>query len=127
MPRFGADEDSATVGARLRLRRKALGLKQHDVAAAIGVTYQQVQKYEKGTNRLSCYACVKLAELLQCSVAELLGENADHEAVPPAVMATDGAVELVETYGRIKSRAGRRALLQMARVLVEGFPPDSTN
>src|ERR1700760_1316586 len=56
------------VGANLRVRRNAARMSQTDMAAALGVTFQQVQKYEKGTNRLSAGKLLTVASLLKVPV-----------------------------------------------------------
>jgi transcriptional regulator with XRE-family HTH domain len=108
------------VGARIRLRRKALGITQSELAQALGLTFQQVQKYERGVNRVSASVLVKIAQRLECPVSYLLGEEGggQHEQIAPSVMVTPGAVELLEIYARIKDRRARAALLSVAKALV---------
>jgi transcriptional regulator with XRE-family HTH domain len=68
------------VGHRLRQRRMLLGMSQESVAAAIGLTLQQIQKYENGTNRVGASRLWDLAQVLGCDVAyffEGLDENSD--------------------------------------------------
>ncbi|MBI3516003.1 MAG: helix-turn-helix transcriptional regulator [Proteobacteria bacterium] len=60
----GPDPVDVYVGARVRERRVALGMSQTDLAALIGLTFQQVQKYERGTNRLSASALWRAAKAL---------------------------------------------------------------
>lgn len=107
------------VGARIRLRRKTLGITQSELAEALGLTFQQVQKYERGVNRVSASVLVKIAKRLDCSVSFLLGEDGggEAEAISPAVMVTPGAVELLETYAKIGDRRARAALLSVAKAL----------
>jgi transcriptional regulator with XRE-family HTH domain len=69
MPKKGGPNPvDVHVGNRLRMRRLMLGLSQTAVADALGVTFQQVQKYEKGTNRVSASRLQLLAMLLQAPV-----------------------------------------------------------
>jgi transcriptional regulator with XRE-family HTH domain len=107
------------VGARIRLRRKALGITQSELAQALGLTFQQVQKYERGVNRVSASVLVKIAQRLDCPVAYLLGEEGGGaaEAIAPSIMVTPGAVELLEIYARIPDRRARAALLSVAKAL----------
>src|ERR1700704_2720329 len=56
------------VGANIRLHRNAARVSQTDLAAQLGVTFQQVQKYEKGTNRLSAGKLLTLANLLKVPI-----------------------------------------------------------
>ena len=61
------------IGARMRTRRRQLGLSQSDLAERLGVSFQQVQKYERGANRISASMLVRTARALQCPGAYLLG------------------------------------------------------
>lgn len=107
------------VGARIRLRRKQLGITQSQLADALGLTFQQVQKYERGVNRVSASVLVKIAKRLDCPVSYLLGEEGggQPEEIAPSVLVTPGAVELLEVYARIPDRRARAALLSVARAL----------
>jgi transcriptional regulator with XRE-family HTH domain len=58
-----------SMGNRLRLRRKVLGLSQEKLAQALGITFQQVQKYEKGANRISASRLQDIAKVLEVPVA----------------------------------------------------------
>lgn len=64
------------IGAHVRSRREALGMTQAGLASAIGVTFQQVQKYERGVNRIAASKLVLIAEALKCEPAELINEEA---------------------------------------------------
>ena len=59
------------VGSRVRMRRLMLGMSQSELADAIGLTFQQVQKYEKGTNRMVASRHMEIAHVLQVSVPSL--------------------------------------------------------
>lgn len=60
------------VGANIRARRKQMNMSQEGLAEAIGLTFQQVQKYERGMNRVSCSKLVEIAQALDCHPAALL-------------------------------------------------------
>lgn len=62
------------LGRYIRKRRRELGLSQDQLGRMVGVTFQQVQKYEHGTNRVSFSRLVEIAQSLNCSVAELIGD-----------------------------------------------------
>ena len=59
------------VGLRVRMRRKELGVSQERLADSLGITFQQVQKYERGANRVSASMITRVATTLGCSVADL--------------------------------------------------------
>ena len=71
----GADEVDAYVGARISLRRSALGLSQSALAQRIGVSFQQVQKYETGQNRISASRLHRVAAVLGASVESFFPEG----------------------------------------------------
>jgi len=90
--REGPDPIDVAVGARVRIRRRWLGLSQTQLANALGITFQQVQKYERGANRVSASMLVKIAAKLETTVAALVGEDgsAPVEAIIYAQLATPG-------------------------------------
>lgn len=70
------DPIDLAVGARIRQRRRQLGMSQTTLADGIGLTFQQCQKYERGANRVSASMLVKIAAKIGTSVAVLVGETA---------------------------------------------------
>jgi len=66
-------EDDEAIGRRIRAKRLARDLSQTELANRIGVTFQQVQKYEKGVNRVSGARLIQIADLLGMSITELMG------------------------------------------------------
>jgi transcriptional regulator with XRE-family HTH domain len=88
----GVGPFDAEIGNRLRAIRLARKLSQDHVAEALGVSFQQVQKYEKGTNRLSVGRLVQFCELFKCGPLEILGWGS--KPVGPAVS--------VETYKLVR-------------------------
>lgn len=110
------------VGSRVRTARIAAGLSQGALGEQIGLTFQQVQKYENGSNRISASKLVEIADTLGVSAAgflEGLGRGcADHA---PGVDATEGAHDLLSLYARLPPVL-RDAVLQLARTLVRGMP-----
>ena len=92
------------LGASIRQRRKGLGLSQTALADAIGLTFQQVQKYERGFNRVSFSRLVDIAHALDCRVVELIGDLDDSNVSQPtfrndaAHLRVDGGPELLAAY-----------------------------
>ena len=112
------DPIDIAVGARIRMRRKMLGVSQQGLAEVLGVTFQQVQKYERGTNRVSASMLVKIARRLDCTVASLVGEEGgvvDDSLAP--TLAVPGALELVEAFARIEDAQVRRRALELLTAL----------
>jgi transcriptional regulator with XRE-family HTH domain len=120
MTRQGPDPIDVAVGARVRIRRRWLGFSQTQLANALGITFQQVQKYERGSNRVSASMLVKIAAKLETTVAALVGEDgqAPVEAIIYAQLATPGATDLLAAFAQIPDGEARRALLTIATGLV---------
>jgi transcriptional regulator with XRE-family HTH domain len=111
------DADRA-VGLRITALRKAKGLSQTALGQAIGVTFQQVQKYEKGQNRIGAGRLREIAELLEVPVAALFPEPQDAKGDQVlGALRTPGAGELLHAYAAIPDEDARRALLVIARKL----------
>ena len=117
----GPDPIDVAVGLRLRTLRKSRSMSQEQLGRALGITFQQIQKYERGTNRISASMLVKSARALQVSPNTLLPDEGDPTPRSPAILTLlaqmRGVEELVETYARIKSPRLRRAVLQLSRSL----------
>lgn len=113
-------EVDVEVGRRIRLLRKTRGLSQTQLATAAGVTFQQLQKYEQGTNRVSASKLVQVAAHLGVPAAQLLGEGPDGSPERlPALQHPPELIELASALGQVKSPKVRRALQQLVRALSE--------
>ncbi len=117
----GPDPIDIAVGHRIRVRRKWLGVSQSVLAEHLGVSFQQVQKYERGANRVSASMLVRVAQKLETTVAELVGETspASGDASMFEKLAIPGAVQLLEAYASVKQASLRSAILNLTRSLIE--------
>ena len=108
------------VGARIRTIRKSRGLSQGALGAALGLTFQQVQKYERGANRVSASKLVEIARTLDVAPRDLLGEYdpADQPSFDWAAYTPDVA-RLVEAFNRIGSPRLRQAAQKLVANLSE--------
>ena len=118
------------VGARVRMRRKFLGMSQEGLAETIDLTFQQVQKYERGSNRISASKLFEIARALKVPVAyffegygaaeavEGFSESESEQFVHGFLMTTEG-IELAEAFPRIKNAKHRRRILELVRALAE--------
>lgn len=117
------------VGLRIRLRRKELGVSQEKLAEAIGLTFQQVQKYERAANRVSASKLYEVARALDTSTAyffEGLTDAHIRTAAEPggqsqmqAFLLTAEGVELATTFPRIQPSRVRRRILDLVRAMVD--------
>ena len=108
------------VGKRIRHRRWTLGTTQQQLAEEVGIKFQQIQKYETGTNRVSASRLWDIARALDVPVAFFF-EGLDSSEAEPAQLPTDiladrEALELVRSYYAIPENQ-RRQLFELARVL----------
>lgn len=113
------------IGARMRTRRRQLGLSQSDLAERLGVSFQQVQKYERGANRVAASTLLAAAQTLGTSIAWLVGEEssgrADDEDVFRA-LSRPGALEILKAFNAIPEPRTRVALLALAREMAANHP-----
>jgi len=117
--RRATDADIA-IGERIRARRNQIELSQEELGQALGVSFQQIQKYEKGVNRLSSGRLVELAATLQCSAADLIGgvEKASAKSTPfSRYAASKEGVAIINAMAKISSPALRRHVINLAETL----------
>ena len=116
------------VGARIRMRRKILGVSQERLAEDLGLTFQQIQKYERGANRVSASKLYEIARSLQSSVAYFFEGLADTtsdgmaEGGEPFVhdfLMTPEGLELASLFPRISRQKVRRRILELVRSMAE--------
>jgi len=118
------------LGARIRVRRKSLGLSQDDLAVQVGLTFQQIQKYERGANRVSFSRLVEIARTLKCRVQDLIGdldvegEVSDQVAAEAVQLKETGALELIRAYSAIRSAGRRRVVVSLAQTLSKEDEPE---
>jgi transcriptional regulator with XRE-family HTH domain len=117
------DPIDLAVGARIRARRKAVGMSQTRLGEGIGLTFQQIQKYERGTNRVSASVLVHLAARLGVPAADLLGDDGSTVAQSELFrsLGVNGASELVQAYAAIDDAAVRPSLPQLTQSLAKGL------
>jgi transcriptional regulator with XRE-family HTH domain len=124
------------VGSRIRLRRTLLGISQEKLAEAVGLTFQQVQKYEKGANRVSSSRLVDLANALDVTIPYFFDEmSAGVSAQTPSELmrtkqrpdvdlekdplAKRETLEFVRAYYKITDPAVRKRLFELTKVVAK--------
>jgi transcriptional regulator with XRE-family HTH domain len=135
------------VGKRLRLRRTLLGMSQERLGELLGLTFQQVQKYERGANRIGSSRLFELGQILNVPVSFFFDDMADASrplpgAAPMPGLAEDGArfqhevededlpldrretLELIRAYYRIGDPAVRKRLFELTKALAGRFDHD---
>jgi transcriptional regulator with XRE-family HTH domain len=136
------------VGRRLRLRRTLLGMSQERLGQLLGLTFQQIQKYERGVNRIGSSRLYELGQILDVPISFFFDDMAQDGGAPdlhapglaedPADFAWDTqdlqlekreTLELVRAYNRIPDPAVRKRLFELAKALanLHDRTPDSTH
>jgi transcriptional regulator with XRE-family HTH domain len=123
------------VGSRVRMRRMMLGMSQEKLGDALGLTFQQVQKYEKGTNRIGASRLQQISLILQVPVAFFfegsppppgkaygMSEAASPEYVTSFLASSDG-LKLVKAFTRVPSAALRRRIVDLVEEMAGGEEP----
>lgn len=123
----GRDEIDAYVGARIGLRRSALGLSQSALAQQLGISFQQVQKYETGQNRISASRLHRAATVLGTSVETFFPPVETARGAPDEgwetlrfLTATVDGRSVASGFPLIEDRDVRRAVARIVRALARG-------
>ena len=125
----------AYIGKKLRLRRTMMGLSQEVVANAVGITFQQVQKYEKGVNAMNARRLVEFARFMHVPVAYFFegledeapaGSNDKAAGFAEATMAFDHgspsdreSLEMMKAFKRISGQSVRKRLSDLVRAIAD--------
>jgi len=114
------------VGSRVRMRRKILGMSQEKLGEQLGISFQQVQKYEKGTNRIGASRLQTISQILEMPIsyffpqepaaADGMGESAQSDYVSDFMMSSEG-IELNRAFAQIKDPKLRRKVIDLVRTL----------
>ena len=116
------------VGARIRMRRLLLGMNQETLANALGLTFQQVQKYEGGANRVSASRLSAMAEILGVPISYFFGDlQPDDADISPEdkqwreQLQRPETIEFIRLYYAISDQQVRRQFLEMAKTVAASF------
>lgn len=124
------------VGSRVRMRRIMLGMSQEKLGEALGLTFQQVQKYEKGTNRVGASRLQQISEILQVPVSFLFdggpsgggSANGFSEGSSPTYvsdfLATSEGLALTRAFTRIADSKLRRSIVELVEQIAAREGPD---
>jgi transcriptional regulator with XRE-family HTH domain len=117
------------VGARVRMRRMMLGISQTKLADAVGLTFQQIRKYEKGTNRISASRLQEIAGILQVPIGfffegapDLLGLPKGTASSPDYVsqfLATRDGLALIKAFTQVKNVQLRRCVVSLVKAIAD--------
>lgn len=118
------------VGGRVRLRRMMLGMSQEKLGEQLGITFQQIQKYEKGTNRIGASRLQHIARVLTVPVSHFFEGAPGSDKPEPAAdeadralrdfLVTQQGLELNKAFVKIANPQQRRAVVQLVRSIAGG-------
>jgi transcriptional regulator with XRE-family HTH domain len=125
------------VGSRVRMRRIMLGMSQEKLGEALGLTFQQIQKYEKGTNRVGASRIQQISEILQVPVSFLFeggptsnsGDGFTEGTSPTYVsdfLATSEGLALTRAFTRIADSKLRRSIVDLVEQIAAREAPAKT-
>jgi len=120
-PGAAAQDVDVVLGGRIRQLRLAQRLSQQELGDAIGVSFQQIQKYEKGSNRISAGALLKIAGALQTNTATLLEAFGHTQGTGDVSLAHDTPLSgaLLSSFVAIESPAIRASLVQLVALIAD--------
>jgi transcriptional regulator with XRE-family HTH domain len=120
----GPDPVDVLVGQCIRMHRLTRGMSQTALATELGLTFQQVQKYERGANRVGAGRLVRIAEILEVPVQLLFRDvlsNAKKladEASPLEWLSEPGTMRLIQAYRRVRKPHLRRAIVNLVEQMI---------
>jgi transcriptional regulator with XRE-family HTH domain len=125
MGQRGRDPQDTEIAKRLRALRLRRGLSQYELGSVLGVTFQQVQKYERGTNRITAGRLYRIAEVLDVPITFFFAglesgasKSGSHSiAIQFDFIQTSGAMRLVRAYSQITERGIQMTLVRLAECL----------
>ncbi len=125
MPGKAPDSNDAIVGRNIRLQRHARHMSMTELGGRLGVSYQQVQKYEKGMNRVGSGRLARIAEIFGMPIEALFDGATDsrqgvHRTSPLDLIAEKEPFQLVEAFAQIKNRGLRRSIVNLVERIAAG-------
>lgn len=121
------------VGSRVRMRRLLVGMSQEKLGTALGITFQQIQKYEKGTNRIGASRLQQIADILGVPVSYFF-EDAAGDAIDDGFserkgtdyvadfLSTSDGLQLTKAFMKVSDPKVRRRIVELVNALAEDEP-----
>ena len=123
----------AEVAKRVRAQRTRLGLSQTQVGQKLGVSFQQIQKYERGTNRIGAGRLFQLAAIFNIPIQALFPQNEqqagqsseERDALSDLLLTADGR-RLCKAFLQVEDRQVRKQIIALVESVVDQSPPEPT-
>jgi transcriptional regulator with XRE-family HTH domain len=132
VPKKQANPIDAQVGNRVRLRRMLIGMSQERLGELLGLTFQQVQKYEKGVNRIGAGRLFEVSRILGVTIdyfyegvnSQLLGGFTEGGSSPPVMefVSSGEGLQLSLAFMKIKDPKLRKRVLELVKQMAEDVP-----
>lgn len=108
------------LGKRIRLRRVEIGISQDELGQSLGVSFQQIQKYEKGVNRVSTGRITEIARALDVPISFFYSDKDNKEREVESLLFLDStfSLRLLRAYAKLKSPATQRSIVSMIEAIV---------
>ncbi len=110
------------VGTNIRVHRLAAGITQEELGAKLGVTFQQIQKYEKGTNRVGSGRLYQIAEIFEVPVKSFFSggpqQTNSHTTSPFDLLSDPVTMQMARQFGKITDNKTRRAIMMLVESMV---------
>jgi transcriptional regulator with XRE-family HTH domain len=121
------DKNDQYIGKQVRVARLMKGLSQTELGEHLGVTFQQVQKYEKGTNRIGAGRLISIARALAQPMSYFYGEATEKKGIPTGprliqdMLTVTGGLALAEAFLAIANPAVRRTIVAQVKAVAAGM------
>lgn len=136
MPKFGPNPIDVHVGSRIRVRRMMLGYSQEKLASGLGITFQQVQKYEKGSNRVGASRLQQIAGVLNVPISYFFAEG-DNSLLAKAegvgdvdlittFLSSQQGLELNKAFLKLENAKVRQRVLQLVSTIAKNAESSAT-
>ena len=108
------------LGERIRIRRQKCNMTQQDLAAVLGISFQQVQKYEKGTNRVNANRLALIASALKMGPEDFYQSDDMLQNVSSLINVTNkSTLRMLQAYSRIKDQATQRKMVELLEKIAD--------
>lgn len=111
-----------SIGSKIRERRIVCGLSQKQLGDAIGMTFQQLQKYERGTNQISLFLLIEVARALNAPLTYFINTDKAETTKNESNASVRMRVDLIRNFLQIPQAAARKHIFDLVKTLAEGEP-----
>lgn len=120
------EEFNKIIGMRLKLKRNSLGITQSQLGEKLGLTFQQIQKYEKGVNAINIVKLLKIAELLNTNIDYFIGSLNENSAAASKLIDENyienkNTIRLLNYFSKIKNNDIKQKIINLIKELANNY------